>query len=94
MAALTKKDIVEEIVSKTGIDHKVASDSLETFFELVKEGLIKDEKGVSLSGFGKWNVRNKNARRGRNPKTGEQITIQPRKQISFHLSNILRKKLG
>jgi integration host factor subunit alpha len=59
--------------------------------------IIKDElqrgNDVKLSGFGKWTVLNKHARRGRNPKTGEEITIKPRNAITFSLSNVLRSKL-
>jgi len=48
---------------------------------------------VSISGFGKWKVREKSARRGSNPKTAEEITITPRRVVTFSLSNVLRSKL-
>lgn len=88
----TKSDIIDDIVIKTGLDRKTASDGVEEFMEIIKANLINGEH-VSLSGFGKWSVREKRARRGRNPKTGEEIMITPRRTISFSLSNALKAKL-
>lgn len=93
METLTKKDIVDEVALQAGLDHKPASEAVEAFIEIIKETLEKDED-VSLSGFGKWHVRHKNARRGRNPQTGEEMTITPRRVVSFSLSKVLRDKLG
>ena len=67
-------------------------EAVETFLELIEETLEKGED-VTLSGFGKWQVRHKNARRGRNPQTGEKLIIEPRKVVTFSLSKILRDKL-
>lgn len=92
MGTLTKKDIIEECALSADLDRKIASEGLETFIDIIKEELQKGED-VSLSGFGKFFIREKNKRRGRNPKTGEEIIITPRRSISFHLSNILRAKL-
>jgi integration host factor subunit alpha len=90
--AHTKADIIDDIVVRTGLDRKTASDGVETFIEIIKSNLSKNED-VSLSGFGKFHVREKRARRGRNPKSGEEITITPRRVITFSLSNVLRAKL-
>jgi integration host factor subunit alpha len=90
--AHTKADIIDDIVVRTGLDRKTASDGVETFMEIIKSNLSKNED-VSLSGFGKFHVREKRARRGRNPKSGEEITITPRRVITFSLSNVLRAKL-
>ena len=90
--AHTKADIIDDIVVRTGLDRKTASDGVETFIEIIKSNLSKSED-VSLSGFGKFHVREKRARRGRNPKSGEEITITPRRVITFSLSNVLRAKL-
>ncbi len=93
MKTLTKMDIIENIVIADGFSRKEASDGIETFIEIIKGALEKGES-VSLSGFGKWSVRDKNPRRGRNPKTGEEITITERRVTAFSLSNVLRDKLG
>jgi integration host factor subunit alpha len=92
MDALTKKDIIDECIINADLDKKPASEGIETFIDIIKEELKKGED-VSLSGFGKLSVREKNQRRGRNPKTGEEIAIEARRSITFHLSNVLRAKL-
>lgn len=89
---LTKKDLIDDIVVKTGLNSKTAADGVEKFIEIIKSNLGNGEE-VSLSGFGKFSVREKRARRGRNPKTGEEIMITPRRTISFSMSNVLRAKL-
>lgn len=92
MDTLTKIELVDEIIMKTGLSRKEALDGLETFLEMIKETLGKGEE-VTLSGFGKWSVRDKRSRRGRNPKTGEEIAITERRVVTFSLSNVLRAKL-
>jgi integration host factor subunit alpha len=92
MGTLTKSGIIDEIVLNTGLSRKEASDGIETFIEIIKQALEKKEP-VSISGFGKWKVREKTARRGRNPKTAEEIVISPRSVVTFSLSNVLRSKL-
>ena len=92
MGTLTKNLIIDEIVLTTGLSRKDASEALETLLDLIKLELEKGED-VCISGFGKWRFRKKNARRGRNPQTGEEITITPRNVVTFSLSNVLRTKL-
>lgn len=92
MGTLTKSGIIDEIVLSTGLSRKEASDGIETFIEIIKQALEKKES-VSISGFGKWKVREKTARRGRNPKTAEEIVISPRSVVTFSLSNVLRSRL-
>jgi integration host factor subunit alpha len=92
MGTLTKSGIIDEIVLNTGLSRKEASDGIETFIEIIKQNLEKKEP-VSISGFGKWKVREKTARRGRNPKTAEEIIISPRSVVTFSLSNVLRSRL-
>ena len=68
MGTLTKSGIIDEIVLNTGLSRKEASEGIETFIEIIKGNLAKTEP-VSISGFGKWKIREKSARRGRNPKS-------------------------
>ena len=89
---LTKKEIIEDILTNTGLDTKTASEGIETFIQIIKSNLARGEV-VGFSGFGKFHVREKRARRGRNPKTGEEMTISPRRAITFSLSTALRAKL-
>jgi integration host factor subunit alpha len=92
MGALTKLGIIEEVVIRTGLTRKEASDAVETVIEIIKEQLEK-ASSVLVSGFGKWKVKDKATRRGRNPKTSEEITISPRRVVTFTLSNVLISKL-
>jgi integration host factor subunit alpha len=92
MDTLTKRDIIDEIAAEVNLDHRAATEVVEAFLELIKETLEKGED-VNLSGFGKWQVKEKRARRGRNPQTGEELTISPRRVVTFSLSNVLRAKL-
>lgn len=92
MATLTKKDIIDEIAVASGLERKEATEALDCFISIIKEELANGGD-VTLSGFGKWQVRQKHARRGRNPQTGEELTIAPRKVVTFALSQVLRSEL-
>ena len=89
---LTKADIVEAVHRKIGFSKKDSSEIVEKIFEIVKHTLEKGES-VKISGFGKFDVRNKRPRRGRNPQTGQEIEITARRVISFKPSQILRSVL-
>jgi|HubBroStandDraft_4_1064222.scaffolds.fasta_scaffold113821_3 integration host factor subunit alpha len=89
---LTKADIVESVHRRTGFSKKDSTEITEKVFEAIKRSLERGEY-VKLSGFGKFEVRQKHSRRGRNPQTGEEIRIAPRKVLSFKASQILRHAL-
>lgn len=91
--ALTKNDIIKRLHSQTGIARKEASHLLETLLEIMKREMVGG-KDVMISGFGKFNVNEKRARRGRNPATGESMTLEARKVVTFTCSNVLRKKIN
>ncbi len=91
---LTKTDIAQEVYKNH--DHltkTVANTAVEAFLRLSKGSLIKGS-GLLLSGFGKFNIREKNSRRGRNPQTGEDLTLDARKVVTFKPSWILRNKVN
>lgn len=90
---LTKADIVESIHRQIGFSKKDSSEITEKVFEAVKRSLERGEQ-VKLSGFGKFEVRQKRKRRGRNPQTGEEIEITERKVLSFKASQLLRAALA
>jgi integration host factor subunit alpha len=90
---VTKADIVQEIHERVGIPKQEATRLTELVFDLMKESLEKGEK-VKLHGFGNFVVRAKSARRGRNPQTGDEITITPRKVLTFKSSPLLKKALN
>jgi integration host factor subunit alpha len=66
---------------------------VETFLALSKNSLIEGED-LLLSGFGKFNVKDKKARRGRNPQTGDELTLDARRVVTFKPSGILRAKIN
>ena len=91
--AITKMVIVEQIYDKLGLSKRECADIVDKFFEIVKETLANDED-VKISGLGKFVVKQKRARRGRNPKTGEEIEIKKRKVLLFKLSHGLKDKIN
>lgn len=90
---MTKADIVERVYEKVGFSKKESSELVEMAFETMKRTLERGEK-VKISGFGKFEVRQKNARRGRNPQTGTEIEITARKVLSFKPSQVLKNTLA
>jgi integration host factor subunit alpha len=87
--ALTKKEIIENVSDKIGLKKKESMDVVDSLFELIKDELAKG-KPVMISGFGRWSVKAKRARRGRNPQTGEAMKIDARKVVTFKPSIVLR----
>ncbi len=90
---MTKADIVSSVYEKVGFSKKEAVRVVETLFDIVKDSLERGEK-VKISGFGNFVVRRKRARRGRNPQTGDDIEISPRKILSFRPSQVLKNELN
>ena len=90
---MTKADIVETTYDKAGLSKKDVVEVVDLLFETIKCALEANEK-VKISGFGNFSVRQKRARRGRNPQTGSEITISERKVMTFKASQILKKKIN
>ena len=90
---MTKADIVEQLYERVGISKQEAFRITELFFNIMKETLEKGEK-VKISSFGNFVVRAKQARRGRNPQTGDEIMITPRKALTFKASTLLKQALN
>ena len=90
---MTKADIVEELYEKIGISKQEAARITELFLDIMKEALEKGET-VKISSFGNFVVREKRARRGRNPQTGDEIMITPRKVLTFKSSPVLKQALN
>ena len=90
---LTKASIVEKIRVKNGFSRNQSVETLETLLEIIKQTLESGED-VLLSGFGKFCVRLKKERRGRNPATGEDMMLKPRKVITFRCSSKLKDKIN
>lgn len=90
MKTITRADVAETIYEEIGLSRKDSTDILDMILdEIVKE--LSDGKDVKLSSFGTFSLRDKKARSGRNPKTGVEAIISPRKVISFKPSQTMRK---
>jgi integration host factor subunit alpha len=89
---LTKNGIIDSIYEKTGIPKKECSSAVESTFEIIKEEL-ESGNPVMISGFGKWSVKKKNPRKGRNPQTGDEMTISGRKVVTFKGSQRFKKEI-
>lgn len=90
---MTKADIVEIVFEKVGFSKKDVSYVIEEIFEAIKNALESDDK-VKISGFGNFTIRQKRARRGRNPQTGTEITIDQRRVMTFKASQLLKKAIN
>jgi integration host factor subunit alpha len=90
---LTKAHIIDTLYNNTDLNKPQATRVVETFLESIKKTLESGED-VLISGFGKFCVNEKKERRGRNPSTGEDLMLSPRKVITFKCSPVLRKKVN
>lgn len=86
---LTKAILAEQLVDGVGLNHREAKEMVEGFFKEISDCLERHE-AVKLAGFGVFNTRNKPARPGRNPKTGEETPISARRVATFHPSGRLK----
>jgi len=91
--ALTKADIIEAIQSELSFPKHQSTDIVEALLESIKSTLASSED-VLISGFGKFCVKEKRERRGRNPSTGEDLMLRPRKVVVFKCSGKLREKVN
>ena len=89
---LSKADLIEKVYAKMGYNKKHTERVVETFFDLIKNSL-NEGTGVKISRFGKFFLKDKKARKGRNPKTGEAVMISDRRVVLFHPSSQLKKSL-
>lgn len=90
---MTKADIVEIVFEKVGFSKKDVAAVIEEIFETIKTTLESGEK-VKVSGFGNFTIRQKRARRGKNPQTGSEITIDQRRVMTFKASQLLKKSIN
>jgi integration host factor subunit alpha len=91
---MTKADIIENVYERVGgFSKKDAATIVEAVFDIIKKTLENGEK-IKLSGFGNFVVRDKNSRIGRNPQTGDEITISARRVLTFKPSQVLKNALN
>lgn len=90
---LTKASIIEEVQNQLRFSKKESTDLIETLLEIIKRTLTGGED-VLISGFGKFCVKRKKERRGRNPATGDDMMLSPRQVITFKCSGKLRERIN
>jgi integration host factor subunit alpha len=90
---LTKADIAQNVANDCGFMKGEAQDIVETLLAIIKERLVAGED-VMVSGFGKWSLKDKRARRGRNPQTGESIILDARRVVTWQYSPVLKKAVN
>ena len=90
--ALTKADMAKSLFNAIGLNKKEARELVDLFFEEL-EACLADGEQVKLSGFGNFDLRDKVARPGRNPKTGQKVSIPARRVVTFRAGNKLRLRV-
>jgi len=90
---LTKAELADLMFEKVGLNKREAKDMVESFFEEIRIALERGEM-VKLSGFGNFQLRKKPQRPGRNPKTGKEVPITPRRVLVFRPSNIMKDRIN
>jgi len=90
---LTKANIIEAIQKENGYSLKQSSEVTEILLEIIKQ-ILESGEDVKISGFGKFQVKYKRQRRGRNPSTGEDLLLPPRRVVTFKCSNKLRNRIN
>ena len=92
MAALTKADLAERLHEELGLNKREVKDIVELFFDEIRTSLESGNQ-VKISGFGNFDLRDKNQRPGRNPKTGEEIPISARRVVTFRPGQKLKLRV-
>jgi len=90
---MTKADIIEKVQEGVGMTRKESAEMVEAVFSIMKSTLETGEN-LKISGFGSFIVKKKADRRGRNPQTGESITIEARRILTFKPSGVLREQIN
>ena len=92
MGALTKADLAEMLFEELGLNKREAKEIVEMFYSEISQALENNDS-VKLSGFGNFELRDKNSRPGRNPKTGEEIPISARRVVTFKPGQKLKARV-
>ena len=91
--SLTKQALIDGAMRQCDLNKSEATKSIETLLKIIKKTLESGED-VLVSGFGKFTVKEKNKRKGRNPQTGEDLMLRPRKVVAFQCSPVLKNNIN
>lgn len=90
---LTRLDLSEAVFREVGLSRNESAELVESVLKHISDALVRGEN-VKISSFGTFNIRDKNARMGRNPKTGEEVPIKPRRVLSFRPSHLMKERVA
>jgi len=90
---LTRMDLSDAIVHSVGLSRNESADMVESVLEYMSDALVSGDQ-VKISSFGTFSIRDKAARVGRNPKTGEEVPISPRRVLTFRPSHLLKDRVA
>ena len=90
---LTRMDLTEAVFREVGLSRNESAQLVESVLDHMSDALVKGEQ-VKISSFGTFGVRDKSARIGRNPKTGEEVPIQPRRVLTFRPSHLMKERVA
>ena len=90
---LTKADMAQKVANDCGFMKGEATEIVEKILDIIKSKLVNGED-VMISGFGKWSVKSKHARRGRNPQTGDELLLEGRRVVTWKYSPVLKKAVN
>ena len=91
--SLTKTDLITKLNEQAGLSKKASASAVESTFNIIKSELERGND-VKISGLGKWTVKAKKERNGRNPQTGKSMAISARKVVTFKTSLVLKKEMN
>lgn len=91
-ATLTRMDLSEAVFREVGLSRNESAELVESVLGYMAEALVSGEN-VKISSFGTFSIRDKNARIGRNPKTGEEVPIEPRRVLTFRPSHLMKERV-
>jgi len=90
---ITKMDLIDSVHNKLDLPKRSCTRLVDSLLEVIK-GTLEDGEDVLISGFGKFCVKDKGKRRGRNPQTGQDMTLESRRLVSFRCSPVLKNKIN
>jgi integration host factor subunit alpha len=90
---LTRMDLSEAVFREVGLSRNESAQLVENVLQLISDALVEGEQ-VKISSFGTFSVRQKSARVGRNPKTGEEVPIHPRRVLTFRPSHLMKERVA
>ncbi len=90
---ITRADLAEAVYEEVGLSRNESSDLVEAVLEEISKALVSGDN-VKISSFGSFSVKQKGERIGRNPKTGVEVPILPRKVLTFRASHVLKDRIG